>query len=93
MIGNFSVGKTCLLFRFVDNYFKEIHKKMSVDYKIRTINVDEKVYKLQIWDASGQEQFKNLTSSYYKGADGFIVVYDITDRDSFNAVHTWMRKI
>ena len=66
---------------------------IGVDFKIRTINVDEKVCKLQIWDTAGQERFKTITSSYYKGAHGIIVVYDITDRDSFNAVHTWMSEI
>ena len=66
---------------------------IGVDFKIRTINVDEKVCKLQIWDTAGQERFKTITSSYYKGAHGIIVVYDITDRDTFNAVHTWMSEI
>jgi len=63
---------------------------IGVDFKIRTIDSDEKVCKLQIWDTAGQERFKTITSSYYKGAHGIIVTYDITDRDSFNAVHTWM---
>ena len=66
---------------------------IGVDFKIRTINVDEKVCKLQIWDTAGQERFKTITSSYYKGAHGIIVTYDITDRDSFSAVHTWMSEI
>merc|ERR1719336_3509039 len=66
---------------------------IGVDFKIRTINVDEKVCKLQIWDTAGQERFKTITSSYYKGAHGIIVTYDITDRDSFNAVHTWMTEV
>ena len=63
---------------------------IGVDFKIRTIDCDEKICKLQIWDTAGQERFKTITSSYYKGAKGIIVTYDITDRDSFNAVHTWM---
>ena len=66
---------------------------IGVDFKIRTINVDERVCKLQIWDTAGQERFKTITSSYYKGAHGIIVTYDITDRDSFSAVHTWMSEI
>ena len=66
---------------------------IGVDFKIRTISVDEKVCKLQIWDTAGQERFKTITSSYYKGAHGIIVVYDITDRESFSAVHTWMSEI
>lgn len=94
MIGNSGVGKSCLLLRFADDQFQEnFMPTIGVDFKIRTINVDEKVCKLQIWDTAGQERFKTITSSYYKGAHGIIVVYDITDRDSFNAVHTWMSEI
>lgn len=65
---------------------------IGVDFKIRTIDSDDKVCKLQIWDTAGQERFKTITSSYYKGAHGIIVTYDITDRDSFNAVHNWMQE-
>ena len=65
---------------------------IGVDFKIRTIESDDKVCKLQIWDTAGQERFKTITSSYYKGAHGIIVTYDITDRDSFNAVHNWMQE-
>ena len=66
---------------------------IGVDFKIRTIDSDDKVCKLQIWDTAGQERLKTITSSYYKGAHGIIVTYDITDRDSFNAVHTWMTEV
>ena len=76
-----------------DQFQENFMPTIGVDFKIRTINVDEKVCKLQIWDTAGQERFKTITSSYYKGAHGIIVVYDITDRDSFNAVHTWMSEI
>ena len=65
---------------------------IGVDFKIRTIESDDKVCKLQIWDTAGQERFKTITSSYYKGAHGIIITYDITDRDSFNAVHNWMQE-
>ena len=66
---------------------------IGVDFKIRTLDSDDKVCKLQIWDTAGQERFKTITSSYYKGAHGIIVIYDITDRDSFNSVHTWMSEV
>ena len=59
---------------------------IGVDFKIRTIDVDQKTIKLQIWDTAGQERFKTITSSYYKGAHGIIVTYDITDRESFSAI-------
>ena len=66
---------------------------IGVDFKIRTIDVDSKTVKLQIWDTAGQERFKTITSSYYKGAHGIIVTYDITDRESFTAVQTWMGEV
>ena len=66
---------------------------MGIDFKIRTITVDDKICKLQIWDSAGQERFKTITSSYFRGAHGIIVTYDITDRDSFNGVHNWMSEI
>ena len=66
---------------------------IGVDFKIRNNEVDGKTIKLQIWDTAGQERFKTITSSYYKGAHGIIVTYDITDRESFGAVQTWMAEI
>merc|ERR1719331_1921816 len=94
MIGNSGVGKSCLLLRFADDQFQEnFMPTIGVDFKIRTINVDEKVCKLQIWDTAGQERFKTITSSYYRGAHGIIVTYDITDRDSFAKVSEWMSEV
>ena len=94
MIGNSGVGKSCLLLRFADDQFQDnFMPTIGVDFKIRTLDSDDKVCKLQIWDTAGQERFKTITSSYYKGAHGIIVIYDITDRDSFNSVHTWMSEV
>jgi len=64
-----------------------------VDFKIKTMNVGDKMVKLQIWDTAGQERFRTITSSYYRGAQGIIVVYDITDADSFNNVKQWLSEI
>jgi len=64
-----------------------------VDFKIRTIELEGKTIKLQIWDTAGQERFRTITSSYYRGAHGIIVVYDITDQDSFNNVKQWLQEI
>ena len=66
---------------------------IGVDFKIRTIESDDKVCKLQIWDTAGQERFKTITSSYYKGAHGIIVTYAINDKASFQAVHNWMAEV
>eukprot|EP00352_Strombidinopsis_acuminata_P009120 CAMPEP_0176360718 /NCGR_PEP_ID=MMETSP0126-20121128/17266_1 /TAXON_ID=141414 ORGANISM="Strombidinopsis acuminatum, Strain SPMC142" /NCGR_SAMPLE_ID=MMETSP0126 /ASSEMBLY_ACC=CAM_ASM_000229 /LENGTH=205 /DNA_ID=CAMNT_0017716031 /DNA_START=138 /DNA_END=755 /DNA_ORIENTATION=+ len=94
LIGNSGVGKSSLLVRFADDTFSEnFMPTIGVDFKIRTVEVDGKTIKLQIWDTAGQERFKTITASYYKGAHGIIVTYDITDRESFNAVQTWMNEV
>ena len=62
---------------------------IGVDFKIRTLELEGKTVKLQIWDTAGQERFRTITSSYYRGAHGIIVVYDVTDQDTFNNVKTW----
>lgn len=61
--------------------------------KIRTVEIDGKTIKLQIWDTAGQERFRTITSSYYRGANGIIIVYDITDMESFNNVKQWLSEI
>ena len=61
--------------------------------KLKTVKMDDQVIKLQIWDTAGQERFRNLTASYYRGAQGIIIVYDVTDQDSFESVHNWMKEI
>ena len=64
-----------------------------MDFKIRTVELEGKTIKLQIWDTAGQERFRTITSSYYRGAHGIIVVYDVTDQESFNNVKTWLSEI
>jgi Ras-related protein Rab-8A len=87
IIGDSSVGKTNILLRFCDNEFKPSHvATIGVDFKIKTIQVDDKRIKLQIWDTAGQERFKNINQTYYKGAIGIILTYSITDLTSFNNV-------
>ena len=94
LIGNSGVGKSSLLVRFVDDHFHDnFMPTIGVDFKIKTVDVDGKVVKLQIWDTAGQDRFKTITSSYYRGAHGIIVTYDITDRDSFAKVSEWMSEI
>jgi small GTP-binding protein len=66
---------------------------MSPFQKIRTIELDGKTVKLQIWDTAGQERFRTITSSYYRGAHGIIIVYDVTDMESFNNVKQWLSEI
>eukprot|EP00026_Physarum_polycephalum_P017277 Phypoly_transcript_18448.p1 GENE.Phypoly_transcript_18448~~Phypoly_transcript_18448.p1 ORF type:complete len:240 (-),score=38.18 Phypoly_transcript_18448:45-665(-) len=94
LIGDSGVGKSCLLLRFADDTYTESYiSTIGVDFKIRTITLEQKVIKLQIWDTAGQERFRTITSSYYRGAHGIIVVYDVTDQVSFNNVKQWMQEI
>merc|ERR1712167_536481 len=94
LIGDSGVGKSCLLLRFADDTYQESYiSTIGVDFKIRTIQLEGKTIKLQIWDTAGQERFRTITSSYYRGAHGIIVVYDITDADSFSNVKQWLEEI
>ena len=94
LIGNSGVGKSCLLVRYAENSFNEnFFNTIGVDFKIKTIALDNQNIKLQIWDTAGQERFRTLTASYYRGAHGIIVVYDVTDRDTFENVRQWMQEI
>lgn len=94
LIGDSGVGKSCLLLRFTDNtYTEHFVSTIGVDFKIRTVPVDNKVIKLQIWDTAGQERFRTITSSYYRGAHGIAVVYDISDAESFQHVQQWLEEV
>ncbi|CAA0833589.1 Ras-related protein RABD1 [Striga hermonthica] len=94
LIGDSSVGKSCLLLRFSDDAYVDSYiSTIGVDFKIRTVESDGKTIKLQIWDTAGQERFRTITSSYYRGAHGIIIVYDVTEMESFNNVKQWLNEI
>jgi len=91
IIGDTGVGKSCLLLQFTDKRFQPVHDlTIGVEFGARMITIDGKQIKLQIWDTAGQESFRSITRSYYRGAAGALLVYDITRRDTFNHLTSWL---
>ena len=94
LIGDSGVGKTCVLYRFSDDAFNATFiSTIGIDFKIKTIELKGKKIKLQIWDTAGQERFHTITTSYYRGAMGIMLVYDITNAKSFDNIAKWLRNI
>merc|ERR1711953_481928 len=94
LIGDSGVGKSCLLLRFSEDAFNATFiSTIGIDFKIRTIELDGKKVKLQIWDTAGQERFRTITTAYYRGAMGIMLVYDITNEKSFENIKNWIRNI
>ncbi|XP_017464675.1 PREDICTED: ras-related protein Rab-35 [Rhagoletis zephyria] len=94
IIGDSGVGKSSLLIRFSDDTFAGTYiTTIGVDFKIRTVVIDGLRIKLQIWDTAGQERFRTITSTYYRGTHGVIIVYDVTNGESFANVRRWLDEI
>ncbi|KFM61149.1 Ras-related protein Rab-8A, partial [Stegodyphus mimosarum] len=94
LIGDSGVGKTCILFRFSEDTFNSTFiSTIGIDFKIKTIELDGKKIKLQIWDTAGQERFRTITTAYYRGAMGIMLVYDVTNERSFENIKNWIRNI
>ena len=85
-----AVGKSALLTRFSDNAFLPHYSTtIGIDFNSRMIRVDKSICKLEIWDTAGQERFSTITANYYRGAQGALLVYDVTERTSFERVKSW----
>ncbi|KAF8621940.1 hypothetical protein AX15_007375 [Amanita polypyramis BW_CC] len=96
LIGNASVGKSSLLLRFSDEQWlpeDEASATIGVDFRVHKMDVNGKKVKLSIWDTAGQERFRTITSSYYRGAQGVILVYDVTSRETFDALPRWYAEL
>lgn len=94
IIGNSSVGKTSFLYRYADDSFTSAFvSTVGIDFKVKTVLRQDKRVKLQIWDTAGQERYRTITTAYYRGAMGFILMYDVTNEESFNAVQDWSTQI
>ena len=91
LIGNSGTGKTSIINRFINEKFEDSYKcTIGVDFLLKKIKINEQNIKLQIWDTAGMEKYKQITTSYYRGAHGAIVVFDLTNKESFNDVHKWV---
>ncbi|TKR70015.1 hypothetical protein L596_022088 [Steinernema carpocapsae] len=91
IIGNTNTGKSCMLHRFIEKKFKPTSSHtIGVEFGSKCLTISGKKVKLQIWDTAGQERFRSVTRSYYRGATGALLVYDITNRDSFTAIQHWL---
>ncbi|KAJ7393845.1 hypothetical protein OS493_003512 [Desmophyllum pertusum] len=94
ILGDSGVGKTCLIFRFIEDVFSDSYiSTIGIDCRSRVVDLDGTKVRLQIWDTAGQERFRTLTSAYYRGAMGIILVYDITTEDSFKHIAQWLQNI
>ena len=94
IIGDMAVGKSCLLLQFTDHKFRYEHQlTIGVEFGGKTIDIKNRKIKIQIWDTAGQEAFQAITRTYYKGAIGALLVYDITRRETFTHVTKWLEEV
>lgn len=94
IIGESSVGKTCIVNRYTDGSFTDSFlTTVGVDFKIKTIEIDGVPIKIQIWDTAGQEQFHTITKSYYRGSHGILLVFDISNKSTLTKTKMWMNSI
>ena len=88
------MGKSCILLQFTENKFRNQHElTIGVEFGSKTIELNGKLVKIQIWDTAGQEAFQAITRTYYKAAQGVLLVYDITRKDTFNHLKKWLNEI
>lgn len=94
IIGDSGVGKSCLMLRFTDDTFNERQlATIGVDFKVKYLKENGKRLKLAVWDTAGQERFRTLTASYYRGAQGIILVYDCTQPQTFDNIKPWLQEV
>jgi len=94
MIGDSGAGKSSLLLKYCNDNFSEVLlSTIGVDFKNKFINHKNKLIKLQVWDTAGQERFKTITKTFYRNSHGVIIVYDVTNQNSFDNVEQWMQEI
>ena len=94
ILGNSKVGKTCFILRYTDNIFQEVYlSTIGIDFKTKTETVNNKQYKIYLYDTTGQEKYKSIALNIIKNAQGIILMYDITDRKSFESIPDWIKSV
>ena len=94
LLGNSYVGKTCILLRFSEDTYKDDYEvTIGLNYRIKTLNIDNNPIRMQIWDTSGEEKFKAIAKNFYRGAHGVLLIYDICEKNSFLDVKSWIEQI
>ncbi|XP_075421830.1 ras-related protein Rab-26 [Ascaphus truei] len=95
LVGDSGVGKTCLLMRFKDGAFLagSFISTVGIDFRNKVLNVDGVKVKLQIWDTAGQERFRSVTHAYYRDAHALLLLYDVTNKTSFDNIQAWLTEI
>ena len=94
IIGEPHVGKTSILVRYTTNNFYTNHlATLGIDYYTKDVNIDDKAFRVKIWDTAGQERYRSLAYSFFRNADGILLVYDVNNRQSFEDIKTWIQTI
>jgi small GTP-binding protein len=94
IVGDAAVGKTNILLRLTEDHFRMTHNStIGVDFKIKNMQVQDKKIKFTLWDTAGQDRFRTITSNYYKGSDGVIFTYSVSDRNSFHNLENWINTV
>ena len=95
LLGDSSVGKTCFLKRYTENTFQDAYlSTIGFDFKYKFVTLEEgKTVKVQLWDTAGEERFRTIAKSYYKGAHGIVLIYDVTNRKTYENIRKWMNQI
>ena len=94
IVGDSTVGKTSILRRYcIDEFTNKYATTIGIDFQFKNFTKNDKKIRLQIWDTAGQERFKSVAKNYFNSSDGFIVIYDITNRESFNNIDNWVSQI
>lgn len=94
MIGESSVGKTSILYKYTQGFFTSQHlATVGIEYFTKEEKIDEKTLRVRIWDTAGQEQYRSLTRNFYRNSDGVVIVYDVTSKASYSKVKEWVESV